>query len=145
MTEDILEEGEATLRDAAAELGALVERVRTAPGFRRLLLRRGDQAVVVDLVFDRVPQIFDDKPEQAGIRVDPPAEVMANKLCTLLSRAEIRDLVDVRALEPAGYTVEDHLPLAVRLAATYGQDARAPHCARGCANLPPAPVRRASG
>jgi aryl-alcohol dehydrogenase-like predicted oxidoreductase len=37
---------------------------------------------------------------------------MANKLCTLLSRAEIRDLVDVRALEEAGFSVEEALPAA---------------------------------
>lgn len=41
-------------------------------------------------------------------------EILANKLCTLLSRAEIRDLVDVRALEGAGYRVEDALGPASR-------------------------------
>jgi hypothetical protein len=44
-----------------------------------------------------------------GVSVDPPEEILANTLCTLLSRAEIRDLVDVRALEQAGYRVEDAL------------------------------------
>lgn len=113
-TDNILDEGEAALRDAAAELGAEVERVRTAPGFRRLLLRKGEQGVVVDLVFDQVPQLFDVKLEVGGVRVDPPAEVMANKLCTLLSRAELRDLVDVRGLELAGYSVEEHIAHAGR-------------------------------
>jgi Nucleotidyl transferase AbiEii toxin, Type IV TA system len=47
-----------------------------------------------------------------GIRVDPPEEILANKLCTLLERAEIRDLVDVRALEMAGCRIEDALPFA---------------------------------
>lgn len=47
-----------------------------------------------------------------GIRVDPPQEILANKLTALLSRAEIRDLVDVAALEEKGYAVEDALPLA---------------------------------
>jgi predicted nucleotidyltransferase component of viral defense system len=51
----------------------------------------------------RVPQISPDKPILHGIRVDPPEEIFANKLCALLSRAEIRDLVDVCALEEAGY------------------------------------------
>jgi hypothetical protein len=45
-------------------------------------------------------------PLQRGIRVDPPEEIQANKLCALLARAEIRDLVDVRALEAAGYPME---------------------------------------
>ncbi|HMB26872.1 MAG TPA: nucleotidyl transferase AbiEii/AbiGii toxin family protein [Blastocatellia bacterium] len=52
------------------------------------------------------------QPVISGIRVDPPEEILANKLCTLLERAEIRDLVDVRALEMAGCRVEDALPFA---------------------------------
>src|SRR4030095_2143783 len=52
-----------------------------------------------------------------GIRVDPPTEIMANKLCALLSRSEVRDLGDVRALEQAGYSLGD----AVAAAAVEGQ------------------------
>lgn len=37
-----------------------------------------------------------------GIRIDSAEEILANKLCTLLSRVEIRDLVDVMALEKSG-------------------------------------------
>jgi hypothetical protein len=48
------------------------------------------------------------------VRVDPPEEILANKLCALLSRNEERDLVDVFALERAGYRIEDALPLAAR-------------------------------
>lgn len=50
-----------------------------------------------------------EKPVQQGIRVDPPQEILANKLCALLSRGEIRDLVDVRELEKAGYSIEEAL------------------------------------
>ena len=46
------------------------------------------------------------------VLVDTPAEILANKLCTLLSRAERRDLIDVLALERAGHRIEDALPLA---------------------------------
>jgi len=46
------------------------------------------------------------------IRIDPPEEILANKLCALLGRAEIRDLVDVPALELSGYSVESALPAA---------------------------------
>jgi hypothetical protein len=53
-----------------------------------------------------------EKPVVNGIRVDPPQEILANKLCALLSRSEIRDLVDVRALELAGYQMEDALDAA---------------------------------
>jgi hypothetical protein len=41
-----------------------------------------------------------------SIRVDPPDEILANKLRALLGRAEIRDLVDVRALEETGLSLE---------------------------------------
>ena len=47
------------------------------------------------------------------VRIDPPEEILANKLCTLLARAEIRDLVDVLALERAGHRAEAALPLAI--------------------------------
>ncbi|MDP9122819.1 MAG: nucleotidyl transferase AbiEii/AbiGii toxin family protein [Acidobacteriota bacterium] len=111
-TEDRLEEGVSALRAAALEAGAVVEAVRSSPDFRRFLLRRGEESVVVDLVRDPTPQLFSEKPLFGNIRVDPPAEIMANKICTLLSRAEIRDLVDVWSLEKAGLSVEETLPAA---------------------------------
>ncbi|MBD3872196.1 MAG: nucleotidyl transferase AbiEii/AbiGii toxin family protein [Acidobacteria bacterium] len=113
-TEDHLEDGEAALFDAARELGATVERLRTSTSFRRFLVSRGDESVVADIVRDFSPQIDTEKPVRDGIRIDSPREIMANKLCTLLSRGELRDLVDVMALEQAGYGVEEHLALAAR-------------------------------
>jgi hypothetical protein len=37
-----------------------------------------------------------------GVVVDSPEEILANKLCALLSRVEPRDLVDVMALAAKG-------------------------------------------
>jgi hypothetical protein len=68
-----------------------------------------DEAAVVDLVRDRAPQIYAKRRNDHGVLLDPPEEILANKLCALLSRAETRGLVDVRALERAGYRVEDAL------------------------------------
>ena len=113
-TEDHLEDGEAALFDAAQELGATVERLRTSTNFRRFLVRRGNESVVADIVRDLAPQIDTEKPVRDGIRIDSPREIMANKLCTLLSRGELRDLVDVMALEQAGNRVEEHLEFAAR-------------------------------
>ena len=48
-----------------------------------------------------------EKLDRDGVLVDPPAEILANELCTLLSRGEVRDLVDVLFLERAGHRVED--------------------------------------
>jgi Nucleotidyl transferase AbiEii toxin, Type IV TA system len=44
---------------------------------------------------------------QGHIAVDSIEEIFANKICALLSRAELRDLVDVRALEASGLKLED--------------------------------------
>ncbi len=109
-----LDEGGRKLHQVALDLGASVEAIQTAPDFRRILLRRGDDGVIVDLVHDPTPQRMAEKPVHGGVRVDPPEEIMSNKLCALLSRAELRDLVDVMALEQAGYSVESALPAAAR-------------------------------
>lgn len=112
--EDRIEEGAAALGAVARELGGTLESLVVYVDFRRYLLRRGDSSVVVELVRDRAPQLFETKSSIGSIRLDPPEEIFANKLCTLLSRAEIRDLVDVRALELAGFSVEDHIEQAVK-------------------------------
>lgn len=113
-TEDRLVQGAAALGALARDLGASVEAIQTSPDFRRYLLRRGQEALVVDLVHDAAPQLFSEKQVIGGIRVDRPEEILANKLCALLSRSEIRDLVDLRALELAGYSVERNLGAASR-------------------------------
>ena len=110
--EDLMDEGEQALVEIARAREIDLERLRTSSDFRRFLLTRGSESLVVDLVRDLSPQIDEEKPEIHGIRVDSPREIMANKLCTLLSRAELRDLVDVRALDREGLSIEEHLPLA---------------------------------
>ncbi len=112
--DDILDEGVALLNQVARQLQSSLESIRTSPDFRRFLLRRGSDAIVIDLVRERVPQICGEKAVIRGIRIDRPEEILANKLCTLLSRSEVRDLVDVRALESAGYSVESALPTAMQ-------------------------------
>jgi hypothetical protein len=114
VTEDVLEEGLAALGAVAREIGAASEEILTTPDFRRRLLRRGGDSVIVDLVREHVAQVFPHKPVIAGIRVDPAEEIMANKLCTLLARAEVRDLVDLRALEQAGLGLQDALDAGTR-------------------------------
>lgn len=87
------------LADVATSLGATSEARQDAPGFKRFVLACGGDAVVVDLVRERVAQLHDEKPEVEGVRVDPPDEILANKLTTLVSRQEERDLIDVLFLE----------------------------------------------
>ncbi len=106
--------GADALRHLARGIGARCEETRTAPEFRRFLLSRGDESVVVDLVVERTPQVVADKPSVGSIRLDPPEEILANKLCALLGRAEVRDLVDVRALEQSGLSIERALEAGQR-------------------------------
>ena len=101
-----LDEGEANLAAVARDLHASLESVQTAPEFRRRLLRRESESVIVDLVLDRAAQIDPAKRLFGRVVVDSPEEIRANKLCTLLSRSELRDLADLRALEAAGYAVD---------------------------------------
>jgi len=111
-TSPALDAGDSALSDSVKELGATVENTQTAPTFRRRLVRRGDESVVVDLVLDESPQRTAEKSAIGSIRVDPPEEILVNKLCALLSRAELRDLVDLRALENAGHSLEEALAFA---------------------------------
>ena len=112
--ENEIENGFVIVREVAAQLNASVESIQTSPDFRRLLVKRGDEAVVVDLIREYVFQLEPEKREINGIRIDSPEEILANKLCALLSRAEIRDLIDVQRLEEAGFSLEDGLQVAAK-------------------------------
>jgi hypothetical protein len=101
------------LPSVAGRVGCTMEVRQDAPGFRRYALANSDDTLIVDLVHERVHQVCDDKPEIDGVRVDPPEEILANKLTALVGRAEERDLVDVYFLERLGYRVEDSLAAAL--------------------------------
>ncbi len=112
--ENEIENGFRLVNEVAKELNASVESIQTSPDFRRLLLKRKTEAIVIDLVREYVFQISPEKPIINNIRVDSPEEILANKLCALLSRSEIRDLVDVRELENAGFDLENALRVAAK-------------------------------
>ena len=105
--------GRRALEAAAAELDATVAVRQHAPGFERYVVTGRGESVVVDLVFERVPQTSGAKRVIGRVSVDPLAEILVNKLTTLLSRAEERDLVDVLFLERHGLKVEDALKPAL--------------------------------
>ncbi|MCU0724190.1 MAG: nucleotidyl transferase AbiEii/AbiGii toxin family protein [Planctomycetes bacterium] len=97
------------LRDAGFEV-AILQRFDT---FERLLVSDGADRVVLDLVAEPVPAI--EPPQQVPlgatrILVDTPHEILVNKLCALLGRAELRDLHELRELLAVG----GDLPRALR-------------------------------
>ena len=53
----VMEDGVRALRSAATALGASWQDVRTAPEFRRVLLSRGNESVIVDLVVEHAEQL----------------------------------------------------------------------------------------
>jgi hypothetical protein len=108
------EDGVRALRAAATKTGASWQDVRTAPEFRRALLSRGNDSVIVDLVVEHAEQLRPEKPRHGVVRVDPAEEIFANKLCALLGRSEVRDLVDVRALEGLGLSLAEALAAGQR-------------------------------
>jgi predicted nucleotidyltransferase component of viral defense system len=96
------------LPNVISQLGATLTVRQDSPGFRRSVVQSGADELVVDLVRDIGPQLHT-KSEIEGIIVDPVEEIFSNKLTTLVSRQENRDLVDVRELERRGLRVEDFL------------------------------------
>jgi hypothetical protein len=109
---DLFWRGQPELADAARLVrerltagGLAVTVVQTGASFERLLAADDFESVVVDLVADPTPPLEAPMTVLIGTapaQVDTPHEILVNKLCTLLGRRELRDLMDVRALLAAG-------------------------------------------
>lgn len=65
---------------------------------------------MIDVVIDRAPQLDSQKVSFGPIRVDTLREIIANKLTTLLSRTELKDVVDLYFLEQAGHDLLAAIP-----------------------------------
>ena len=111
---DAFATGRRVLEAAADELGAVVAVRQHAPGFERFVVTREAESVVVDLVLERVAQTAGEKRLIGTIAVDPIEEILANKLTTILSRAEERDLIDLFFIERQGLRIEDGLVAALQ-------------------------------
>jgi hypothetical protein len=82
-----------------------VSALQTSPTFVQLRITDAHETVVLDLVADRVAPVEPPARLALGsvsIDVDSRHEILVNKLCALLGRLELRDLVDLRALLAAG-------------------------------------------
>jgi hypothetical protein len=110
--EDRVRVGEAALLEVASDIEAKIQRIEAPETNGRFLLRRGDDSLVVSIARDLCPQVEHEKTIIGNIRVDRPKEITAKLLCGLRSHFGLGDLVDLRALEIVGYTVEDHLEVA---------------------------------
>lgn len=83
--------------------------LRSTPAFQRLQVQEGGETCLIDLVSEPGSPLA--RPETvrvAGgeIHVDSRHEILVNKLCALLGRSELRDLVDLRLLLETGGDLE---------------------------------------
>ncbi len=101
-----LAEAARALEQAAGACGAKISARQIYPDFRRYDATRGAEECIIDLVIDRAPMVDPNKPAFDSIRVDSLREIAANKICTLFSRSEIKDLVDLKALVDAGLDLD---------------------------------------
>ena len=109
-----LDDAQRAVEEAASACGATSKTVRSFNEFRRLVASRGEEECVVDLVIDRVPSVDPVKATFGDTRVDTLREIAANKVCTLISRSEIKDLVDLEQLLRSGIDLEQALTDAQR-------------------------------
>lgn len=99
----------ATVRECLERDGLNVAVLRTSPSFSQLEVRDASDSVVVDLVADPTPIAEPPRAVPLGaamILVDTPHQLLVNKLCALLSRSELRDVIDVRELLRQGGDLE---------------------------------------
>ncbi len=100
------------VRECLSVNGLTVATVETSSTFRRLRADDGQATTLIDLVAEPFAALLPPVQIQVGdseIHVDTPREILASKLCALLSRSELRDLEDVRALVEAGCDLEQAL------------------------------------
>lgn len=85
--------------------GLAVAPVRSSVMFAQLDVRLDAESTIIDLVADPTPIAEVAQPMIIGdatILVETPHQLLVNKLCALLSRSEVRDLIDIRALVESG-------------------------------------------
>ncbi len=100
-------EGVRALAEAAVAIGATARILQESGDFKRFSVSRGEALTLVDLVIDRAPQVNATKAAYGKVLVDQPGEIAANKLCALLDRTEVRDLVDLKLLLASGLQLSD--------------------------------------
>lgn len=94
--------------------GLAVQTLQTSPAFVRLRVADGEEVLVVDLIAAPIQPVETPVEVAPGVFVDTAHELLVQKLCTLLSRSEPRDLEDTRALIAAGGDLDRALGDAAR-------------------------------
>jgi len=104
-----LEELVPAVEERLREAGLRVSTQQRAISFHRFEVRSEEELCLVDLVAEPMARLADPEGfEVAGhrVRVDGRHEILVNKLCAMLGRSELRDLIDVRELLRTGGDLE---------------------------------------
>jgi hypothetical protein len=105
------------IRERLATAGLSVSEVQASPGFVRFRVADEQSSINLDLVADPTERL--ERPSQlsiegAEVAAESLRDLLVNKLCTLLSRSELRDLVDVEALVAHEVSLNDAIASASR-------------------------------
>jgi len=112
-----LEELPHIVEERLAKRGFSVTTLQTRPAFVRIRVNDERSTAVVDLIAEASDNI--ETPERhsvgsAEILVDTRRAILAEKLCALLERSELRDLIDVAALVESGENLDQAIADAPR-------------------------------
>jgi len=112
-----LDERPTAIRQRLEEGGLLVSAVQESPGFVRFLVTGDRSTINLDLVADPTERL--EAPERftigdSAIATESLRDMLVNKLCAMLSRSELRDLVDAEALVNHGVSLDDAIESAPR-------------------------------
>ncbi len=97
------------LRDTSERINAALSSISTSLLFRRYQIERNNEVEILDFIIEKVPQLNKKKNLFGTIKVDTLNEIGVNKICTLLSRSEIKDLIDLYFLSKKGFNVLEHI------------------------------------
>jgi hypothetical protein len=93
------------IQERLTSSGLSVSTLQTTPAFVQLRVSDQYLSVIVDLISEPMDAVDAAETHPVGrseILVDSPRSILAEKLCTLLERSELRDLIDVDALTKNG-------------------------------------------
>ncbi|MBN1944454.1 MAG: nucleotidyl transferase AbiEii/AbiGii toxin family protein [Bradymonadales bacterium] len=113
---DLFWRGQERLGDLVSQIterlrmaGLAIAPLQSTPAFCRLRVSDEKEIVVLDLVADPSLPIDEDQEAELGssrILVASSHDILVDKLCSLLGRMEVRDLLDVAALVEHGANLE---------------------------------------
>ena len=94
------------------EIKARYESITKAPFFHRYQLNRGKETEIIDFVIEKVFQVDKEKNTFGMIKVDTLLEIGVNKICTLLGRTEVKDIIDLYFLVKNGFDIRGNIEKA---------------------------------